>query len=123
MDLQLDRQQAEIGETVRLTAQLEAVSTEAQGMALAIVSIPAGLSVQPWQLKALVETQTVDYYEIRQNELIFYFRELNPQAPSVIHLDLKAELAGHFEAQASRAYLYYTPEHKVWTKLKPIKVE
>lgn len=119
----LDRQSAKVGETVRLTAQVAAVNEQAKGMAIAIVSIPAGLSVQPWQLKALMDDEKVDYYEIRQNELIFYFRELNPQVPAVIHLDLKAELAGTFESQASSAYMYYTPEHKVWTNLGSLALQ
>jgi hypothetical protein len=83
-------------------------------MSIAIVGIPAGLSVQPWQLKELQEKKVFDFYEIVGNNVAFYYRSLAPKDVKTINLDLKADIAGTYDAAASSAYLYYTNELKVW---------
>ncbi len=44
-------------------------------MITAVIGIPAGLSLQPWQLKELKEKQAFDFYETRNGNLILYYRE------------------------------------------------
>ncbi len=79
-------------------------------------------AAQLWQLKALREGGLVDFYATRGNLVYLYFRQLPPGARKTIHLDLKAELPGTFEATASRAYLYYTDEVKSWSKPERVTV-
>ncbi len=112
-----------VGETVRLTTTLKNTTNEGQPMTIAIVNIPAGLSAQPYQLKELVEQRKVDFYEITDNQLVLYYRQMRPSEEKIITLDLKVELAGRYDAAASSTYLYYTNEHKYWTKLDRIVVE
>ncbi len=111
-----------VGETVRLTATLSNKTTEGQPMTMAIVGLPAGLTAQPWQLKELLEKKNFDFYEVIGNNLVFYYRQMKPSERRVINLDLKADIAGTFDAPASSAYLYYTDEHKHWTALKRVQI-
>lgn len=116
VDLQtkLSSGNASVGQTIRLSTILKNKVNEGLPMTVALVGIPSGLSPQPWQLKELQEKKLVDFYEIRHNYVVFYFRELAPRAIHRIHLDLKAEIPGTYEAPASTAYLYYTNEFKDW---------
>ncbi len=116
LETQLASTKISVGETVRLTTTLENTTKEGLPMTIAIVGLPGGLSAQPWQLKELIEKNKVAFYEIREHSVIFYFRQMAPNEKKVIHLDLKADLAGEYEGAASSAYLYYTSEFKDWQK-------
>lgn len=107
---------AKVNETVRLTAVLTNKSTQGLPMSMAVIGIPAGLSVQPWQLKELQEKEVFDFYEITGDRLAIYYRELGPSAIVTINLDLKAELPGTYQGAASTAYLYYSNECKQWAE-------
>jgi uncharacterized protein YfaS (alpha-2-macroglobulin family) len=100
--------------TVRLTTVLENVSSEGQPMTMALIGIPAGLSLQPWQLKEMQEQHVFDFYEIMGDRIALYYRQFKPKEKRTIHLDLKAEIPGYFKGAASTAYLYYTDEIKYW---------
>ncbi len=89
-------------------------------MTLARVGIPGGLVFQTWQLKELREKGLIDFYETRPREVILYWRGLAPSAKKDIDLDLIASTPGVYEAPATSAYLYYTPEDKTW--VTPVKV-
>ncbi|MBL0051410.1 MAG: hypothetical protein IPP29_07815 [Bacteroidetes bacterium] len=56
----------------------------------------------------------MDYYEIRGNKLMAYYRQMKPAEEKTINFDLKAEVPGTYETPASTAYLYYTNELKDW---------
>ncbi|WP_338766133.1 MG2 domain-containing protein [Bernardetia sp. ABR2-2B] len=116
LETSLAESKVKIGETVRLTTTLENKTKEGLPMTIAIVGLPGGLSAQPWQLKELIEKNKVDFYEIREHSVIFYYRQMTPNEKKVINLDLKADLAGEYEGAASSAYLYYTSEFKDWQK-------
>jgi hypothetical protein len=104
-----------VGETVRLTATVTNKKDEGIPSAMAIIGIPAGFTVQPWQLKELQEKNVFDYYEISGNNIAIYYRGMAPKAVKEINLDLKAEMPGEYDAPASSAYLYYTNEFKTWS--------
>ncbi len=112
-----------IGQTVRISAVLSNGTDKGLPMTLAIIGIPAGLSPQPWQLKELQEKKVVDFYEVNGSEVVFYYRQMKPSEERTINLDCKAEVAGTFIPVASRAYLYYTNEDKMWVGMKSVQVE
>jgi uncharacterized protein YfaS (alpha-2-macroglobulin family) len=124
IDLQtkLSSSKASVGQTVRLSTILQNKVQEGLPMTVALVGIPSGLSPQPWQLKELQEKGLIDFYEVRNNYVVFYFRELAPRALHQIHLDLKAEIPGTYQAPASTAYLYYTNEFKDWEAGEKVEV-
>jgi hypothetical protein len=102
------------GKPVQMDVELKNTSQEGKPMSMACVSVPGGCSVAPAELKELVESRKVDFYEIRGNRLFFYFRQLAPLEVKKISLNLMPELKGKFTASAASAYLYYTAEKKYW---------
>ncbi|MBX7243427.1 MAG: hypothetical protein K1X92_16935 [Bacteroidia bacterium] len=122
LETKLAAKQVKVGETVRLTTNITNQSAEGQPMTMVIVGLPAGLSAQPWQLKELQDKKVFDFYEISGNNLFLYYRQMKPSESLKVNLDLKAELAGTYEAPASCGYLYYTNEYKHWTNMDRITI-
>ncbi len=110
----LASKRVQVGETVRLTATIKNMHNDALPTPIALIGIPAGLSLQPWQLKELKEKKVFDYYEIQGNYLVAYFTSMDNGENKVIHLDLKADIPGSYKAPASTAYLYYDKQDKDW---------
>ncbi|MBT3294243.1 MAG: A-macroglobulin complement component [Verrucomicrobia bacterium] len=81
---------------------------------IAIVGIPGGLEVRHDQLKELVKAGRIAAYEVRGREVVLYWRELKAEQKVELPLSLVAAIPGSYTAPASRAYLYYTDEHKSW---------
>ncbi|WP_343673334.1 TonB-dependent receptor plug domain-containing protein [Chitinophaga sp.] len=103
-----------VGETVRMNLNVTNTSRDAQGMAVVKIGIPGGLSVQPWQLKELMDKEQVAYYEIFDNYLVFYWRGMDAKETKKIALDLKIDVPGSYQGKAGAGYLYYQPEDKYW---------
>jgi len=103
-----------VNETARLSVTIQNKVNEGLPMTVAQIGIPAGMSVQPWQLKELQDKQAFDFYEIVNGDLVVYYREMAPKGKQTFHLDLKAEIPGSYLGTASSAYLYYTNEYKDW---------
>ncbi len=114
---------ANVGETVRLSATVTNKKSTDIPSTMVIVGIPAGFSVQPWQLKELQEKQVFDYYEIKGNNIAIYYRGMGANSVKQINLDLKAEMPGEYDAPASVAYLYYTNEFKTWSGTDKITIK
>lgn len=81
---------------------------------VAIIGIPAGLELRHDQLKEHVAAGRVDAYEVRDAELILYWRALRADETRHINIGLTAAVPGHYTGPASRAYPYYTDEQKHW---------
>ncbi len=113
---------AKVGETVRLTSTITNRKNENIPSTMAIIGIPAGFTVQPWQLKELQEKKVFDYYEIKGNNIAIYYRGMKAGDVKEINLDLKAEMPGEYDAPASSAYLYYTNEFKCWTSMDKVTI-
>ena len=103
-----------LGEGVRLDVTVTNTTAAGVPMTLARVGLPGGLAFQTWQLQELRDRRVIDFYETREREVILYFRALGPRAAVQVPLELLATVPGTFTAPASRAYLYYTDEHKHW---------
>ncbi|HYE17135.1 MAG TPA: MG2 domain-containing protein [Tepidisphaeraceae bacterium] len=88
---------------------------------IALVGIPGGLEVRHDQLKELVKAGQIDAYEVIGRDVVLYWRAMKPNDNRSIPLSLVAAIPGTYTAPASRAYLYYTDEHKTWAD--PLKVE
>lgn len=119
---QLADTRTKIGETVRMKIEVKNEKTILQPMSIAKIGIPAGLSLQPWQLKELKEKNEVAYYEIFDNYLVLYWMGFSKEETKTINLDLKADVPGTYKAKASNCYLYYTPEHKHWNEGTEIEI-
>ncbi len=119
----MNRSRVKVNETVRLTAKLSNATSKGIPMTVAVIGIPAGLSVQPWQLKEMKEKEAFDFYEITDGNLVVYYREMGPKEAKTLNFDLKADVNGEFTGAASLAYLYYTDEYKHYTRGEKIVVE
>ncbi len=123
LSTKLKSKKAKMGDQQRLAVSLKNTTKEAVTNPIIKLGIPAGLSVQAWQLKEMEEQAVFDYYELFDGYLVFYFRELGPSASKEINLDLKADIPGEYSAAASSAWLYYANEAVSWSKAEAIRVE
>ncbi len=87
---------------------------------LVIVGIPGGLEVRHDQLKELVKEEQIAAYEVIGREVILYWRVMKAEERVELPLSLIAAIPGTYTGPASRAYLYYTDEHKMWEN--PLRV-
>ena len=111
---QLGKPAVKLGETVHMDVHVENATDHGVPMTIARVGLPGGLTFQTWQLQELRDKHLVDFYETRPREVILYYRSLAPKAARDVPLELMATVPGTFTSPASRAYLYYTNEHKHW---------
>ncbi len=118
----MNKQRLAMGETVRMNCNIKNISTRDQPSAMAMVGIPAGLSVQPWQLKELVDQGKVDFYELFEGYVVFHFEFLKLNESKDIKLDLKADIPGKYSAAASTSFPYYTQELRHWASPNVIEI-
>jgi hypothetical protein len=82
----------------------------------AAIGLPGGLEVRHDQLKELVKAGTIAAYEVLGREVVLYWRAFQAEARVTLPLSLVAAIPGTYTGPASRAYLYYTNEHKQWVE-------
>jgi hypothetical protein len=112
-----------VGDNVSFNISVANTNAEPLGMVTTIVGIPSGTTAQPWQLKKILEENKVAFYEIFDNYLVFYWREFKASETKTIRLDLKADIAGHYQAPASTVYLYYGDENKTWISGNTVEIK
>ncbi len=118
----LSTNSCKVGDVVRMNVILKNQINEGLASPIAIVGIPAGLSLQAWQLKEMKEKMMFDYFEIINNNLVIYYRAFKGDEVKELIFDLKAELPGTYQAQASNTYQYYTNEYKDWEQADVITI-
>ena len=116
LSTQLLKNKAAVGELLRVQLKLRNTTAKGQPMSVARIGIPAGTTVDLPQLKKLQEEENFAYFELMENSIVFYWRDLAPSAEKSFSFDLKAQTIGTFTGSASSAYLYYTDEHKHWVE-------
>lgn len=114
LETQLPKTTVKLGESTRMDVRVTNITNRGIPMTLARVGLPGGLTFQTWQLQELRDKKIVDFYETRPREVILYFRAMAPGSSIDVPLELMSTVPGTFTAPASRAYLYYTDEHKHW---------
>jgi len=118
----LGKTTAKLGEGVHMDVRVTNTTKQGIPMTLARVGLPGGLTFQTWQLQELRDKKLIDFYETRAREVILYFRAMPPGAVKDVPLELMATVPGTFTSPASRAYLYYTNEHKHWVEPTTVTV-
>jgi anti-sigma factor RsiW len=127
----LDRAEAEEGQTLHLNVTVENATDKGHGMAVAVIGLPAGLSL-PDDLKQLKEharlreNETkpglISTFEVRGRELVLYWRDLAPRQKIEVPVDLVCRVPGEYRGPASRSYLYYNADAKWWVEPLAVKV-
>jgi hypothetical protein len=115
LETKLADNQVEEGAATEANVTVVNKSDEAIPTPIVIVGVPGGLEVRHDQLKELVKAEKIAAYEVRGREVILYWRSLKAEERVEVPLSLVAAVPGTYTAPASRAYLYYTDEHKTWT--------
>ncbi|GMV41369.1 MAG: hypothetical protein AMXMBFR64_30850 [Myxococcales bacterium] len=103
------------GDVTELVAVITNRTEEAVPTPVAILGLPGGLEPRHDQLKELVKAGSIAAYEIRGRDVVLYWRDLGPKRLVRVPVSLLAAVPGTYTGPASRAYLYYGDEHKVWT--------
>jgi alpha-2-macroglobulin-like protein len=111
------------GEGSEIIVELINLKNEKQGMSMGIIGIPGGLELRHEQLKELVKSQTIDFYEIIGRNVAIYKKSLSPKEVCKFHLDVIARIPGKYVGPASRSYLYYCDEDKMWIDGLSCKIE
>src|SRR5262249_19238056 len=128
LEASLAKAKAQEGDVVRLTAKLKNVSKDGQGMAVAVIGLPGGLTL-PEDLKQLKDFAKVPEdgsrpligaFEIRGRELVLYWRDLAGGQEIEVPIDLVCRVPGEYTGPASPPYLYYNAESKCW--IEPLHV-
>ena len=119
--LKVKKGKVEAGKVIRVKSVLQNKTDQGQPMTVATIGLPGGVEPRVEQLNELRDAGTFDYYEIRPREVICYWRTIKPSETKTIEFDVTAEIPGRYTGPASRAYLYYTAEQKVWTN--PLSIE
>ena len=109
------------GEAVEVKVKVTNRTNEVIPTPVAIIGIPGGLEVRHDQLKELVKSGKIASYEVLGREVVLYWRAMNAGQEIELPISVIAEIPGIYTAPASRAYLYYTDEHRHW--VSPITVE
>jgi hypothetical protein len=120
--------EAKQGDTVKLTAVLENVSGKGQRTAVAILGLPAGVSLPDDSAKAktpaaLQTTGKISSWELHGRELALFWRNLAPNARLEIELDFRCRSPGLYRGPASRAYLSYDADRKFWIEPLNIRID
>lgn len=123
LNTEITNSKVKLGETVRMNIELSNKLNKGVPMTTSIIGIPSGCSLQIWQLEELKKQNAFAYYEIINNYLVCYWRELGPNQTKSIKLDLKTEIKGSYTAAASSSYLYYADDYKNWVKGTSICIE
>ncbi|MCZ6794781.1 MAG: A-macroglobulin complement component, partial [Planctomycetota bacterium] len=121
LEVSLRERQVAEGEVTEAQVAVENRSDEAVPMPVAVIGIPGGLEVRHDQLKELVKAGRLAAYEVRGREVVLYWRSFARKERRELPLSFVAAVPGSYTGPASRAYLYYTDEHKHW--VEPLRVE
>lgn len=104
------------GELLEVTATVTNKTAELIPTVVAIVGLPGGLEPRHDQLKELKKKGTIDAYEVLGRDVVLYWRGMKPGQVVEVPLSLLAAVPGSYTGPASRAYLYYSDEHKQWVE-------
>lgn len=115
IDTQLTSSRINEGEATEMKVTISNVTKDQLPTPVAIIGIPGGLEVRFDQLKELQNSGIIDFFEINGQEVILYWRAIQPGQKVTLNISCIGSLPGSYTAPASRVYEYYTAEYKHWT--------
>ena len=102
------------GETTEVFVKITNITKDGLPTPIAIVGIPGGLEPNYDQLKELIAVGKIASFEVIGRDVVLYWREMKPEQVTELSIRCTAAVPGTYTGPASRAYLYYTDEHKQW---------
>ncbi len=98
------------GEYNLLSIAVQNTLSQAKGQVVATVNIPETYSISTEELRNMLRTKEIDYYELDGNTLHLYFLEMGPKEKKLLTLNLKANYEGSYHSGAHEVFEYYHPE-------------
>lgn len=123
LEAKLNSSRIKEGETTEVQVTVRNTKDKPQPMSVAIIGLPGGLEPRHAQLKELVEAGTLAHYEVRGREVVAYFQNLKPNQAITFPVDVTAAVPGEYTGDASRVYVYYADEDKMWTPGLKIRID
>ena len=114
LEVALANRKLDEGGSTEVNVSLFNTTSEKVPTPTAIIGIPGGLEVRHDQLKELVAAGKIAAYEVNGREVVLYWLALDAEQRVDLSISLVAAIPGTYTGPASRAYLYYTDEHKIW---------
>lgn len=114
LQTQLLQKEIQMGQQASLEVKLKAEGEQNQPIVMAMIGIPAGLSPQLRQLKALQEQGHFEHFELFEDFVVLHLDQLQAQEERRFQLALKADIPGNYESSASSIFRYYTQEERQW---------
>jgi hypothetical protein len=102
------------GETTEVNVKITNLTKDGLPTPIAIVGLPGGLEPDYDQLKELIAVGKIASFEVIGRDVVLYWREMKPEQVVELSIRCTAAVPGTYTGPASRAYLYYTDEHKQW---------
>ena len=122
LEVSIADRKVEEGGSTEVNVSLFNTTSEKIPTPTAIIGIPGGLEVRHDQLKELVAAGKIAAYEVRGREVILYWLSLEAEQAVDVSISLVAAIPGTYTGPASRAYLYYTDEQKIWRDGLNVKI-
>jgi hypothetical protein len=123
LETRLDRTEAREGDTVRLTATVENVRGKGPGATVAVVGLPAGLTLPEdlGQLRRYTRTAEgergrLDGFEVNGRDLVLTWRDLEVGQKVELSVDLTCRVPGSYRGPAGRAYRTTDADRKQWAE-------
>lgn len=114
LDVKLSDESVTEGDVVETQVAVANRTGKAIPNPVAIIGLPGSLQPRHDQLKELVKAEKISAYEVRGREVVLYWRALAAEERVDLPISAIAAIPGEYAGPASRAYLYYTDEHKIW---------
>ena len=116
------RRKTELGGIVPVDMQVIYRGTDASGMVVVSLGLPAGLAALPEDLQALVATKAVARFEVGPNAVTLYLDRLDSKVAQKLSLRLKATAKVDTQGVGSATFLYYHPAVRAVVAAIPIQV-
>ncbi|HEY7426714.1 MAG TPA: hypothetical protein VH682_20935, partial [Gemmataceae bacterium] len=110
VQLDYDRTELRIDETVKATAKVVNNRPEKSAMVMLDLPLPAGFIVDASDFTALVQSGRIARFQVLDHNVLVYLRELEARKPLELTYHLRATMAVKVNAPGARAYEYYDPD-------------
>lgn len=121
LEVELGAARIEEGKSVAIDVLVGNHTDEGHANPIAVLALPSGLHVTESVLTDLKNAGRFAHYEIRGRSLILYWDSIGPNATHTLTIDAIGRIPGKMTGAASRAWLYYEPDHVRW--VAPLTVE
>ncbi|MBS1150942.1 MAG: putative rane protein, partial [Myxococcaceae bacterium] len=116
------RTKAEVGAIVPVDLQVTYRGTDASGMVVLSLGLPAGLAALQEDLQALVTAGAVARFELEASAVNLYFDRLVSKSPQRLSLRLKATSKVDTQGVGSSTWLYYHPAVRAVAAAIPVQI-